>query len=117
MMTRTVLTLLSGLIFIALFGQRREPLDINIDWESYDPPSTLVVPEHPTTHAKFPFVDVHSHHWRMGEMNLDELIQEMDELNMKVVVNLSGRGGAALKAITDNVKKYGHHQHQYQKYR
>jgi len=41
-------------------------------------------------------------------MNLDELILEMDSLNMQVVVNLSGRGGQALKGITDNIKKYGH---------
>ena len=107
-MIRIVLLSLFVHIFLCMDGQRREPLDITIDWESYDPPSTLVVPEHPTLSAKFPFVDVHSHHWRMGEMNLDELVAEMDELNMKVVVNLSGRGGQALKQITDNVKKYGH---------
>ena len=100
--------LLFTLITLTLFGQRREPLDITIDWESYDPPSTLVVPENPVERAKFPFVDVHSHHWRMAEMNLDELILQMDSLNMQVVVNLSGRGGQALKGITDNIKKYGH---------
>lgn len=91
-----------------LNGQRREPLDIQMNWESYDPPSTLVVPEHPTVRAKFPFVDVHSHHFRMATMDLDQLISEMDELNMKVVVNLSGGGGERLKNITDNVKKYGY---------
>jgi len=101
-------TLCLVLISVALSAQRREPLDITIDFESYDPPSTLVVPEHPTNHAKFPFVDVHSHHWKMAEMDLDYLIAQMDSLNMQVVVNLSGRGGMALKGITDNIKKYGH---------
>lgn len=105
---RILLTILYITIYTFLQAQRQEPLNINIDWESYDPPSTLVVPEHPISSAKFPFVDVHSHHWRMGEMNLDELIAEMDSLNMQVVVNLSGRGGKALKDITDNIKKYGH---------
>jgi uncharacterized protein len=105
---RILLTILYITIYTFLQAQRQEPLNINIDWESYDPPSTLVVPEHPISSAKFPFVDVHSHHWRMGEMNLDELIAEMDNLNMQVVVNLSGRGGKALKDITDNIKKYGH---------
>ena len=100
--------ILFSLMSLSLYGQRREPLDITIDFESYDPPSTLVVPENPKDHAKFPFVDVHSHHWRMAEMNLDELIVQMDSLNMQVVVNLSGRGGTALKGITDNIKKYGH---------
>ncbi len=103
-------TCLLILLLIGLFlnGQRREPLDITIDFESYDPPSTLVVPENLRAQAKFPFIDVHSHHWRMAEMDLDELILQMDSLNMQVVVNLSGRGGRALKDITDNVKKYGH---------
>ena len=88
------LILLFVLVSISsLIGQRREPLDINIDFESYDPPSTLVVPEHLVDHAKFPFVDVHSHHWRMADMDLDELIGQMDSLNMQVVVNLSGGGG------------------------
>ena len=96
------------LINLALSAQRRGPLDISIDWESYDPPSTLVVPENHTTNAKFPFVDVHSHHWRMATMDLDKLIGEMDSLNMKVNVNLSGRGGKALKDITDNIKKHGY---------
>ena len=89
-------------------GQRREPLDIKIDFESYDPPSTLVVPENPVDQAKFPFVDIHSHHWGLSEMNLDELIGKMDRMNMKVVVNLSGRGGERLKAMMDNIKKYGY---------
>lgn len=79
-----------------------------MDFEEYDPPSTLVVPEHPTTHARFPFIDVHSHHWRMAEQDLDKLVSEMDELNMGVVVNLSGRGGRALKDITDHVKESDH---------
>ncbi len=97
------------LIYVELLNaQRREPLDITVDFEAYDPPSTLVVPEHPVVRAKFPFVDVHSHHWGLAEKNLDELIAEMDELNMQVVVNLSGRGGERLKKMMDNINKYGH---------
>jgi predicted TIM-barrel fold metal-dependent hydrolase len=79
-----------------------------MDFEAYDPPSTLVVPEHPKESAKFPFVDIHSHHWRMGEMDLDKLVREMDSLNMQVIVNLSGRGGAELVKIMENVNKSGH---------
>lgn len=106
---------LSSYLFIILLicaelmnAQRREPLDITVDFEAYDPPSTLVVPENPVVRAKFPFVDVHSHHWGLAEKNLDELIAEMDELNMQVVVNLSGRGGERLKLMMDNINKYGH---------
>jgi uncharacterized protein len=77
-----------------------------MDFEKYDPPSSLVVPEHPLRSSKYPFLDVHSHHWNMATQDLTQLIREMDSLNMGVCVNLSGRGGAALKAITDNIKKY-----------
>jgi len=79
-----------------------------MDFEDYDPPSTLVVPENPVTSARFPFLDVHSHHWRMAEQDLDQLIREMDSLNMQVIVNLSGRGGKALKDITDHVQESGY---------
>lgn len=89
-------------------AQNNQALDVKMDFEAYDPPSTLVVDEHPLTKSKFPFVDIHSHHWRMGEMNLNELIAEMDQLNMKVIVNLSGGGGERLKGISDNIKKYGY---------
>ena len=103
------LTFLCFILMVgSLMGQRREPLDITIDWESYDPPSSLVVPENPVVRAKFPFIDIHSHHWRIAEQNVDELIEKMDAMNMQVVVNLSGRGGERLKAMTENVKKYGH---------
>lgn len=79
-----------------------------MDFEAYDPPSSLVVPEHPITKAKFPFVDIHSHHWDMATKDLNLLISQMDQLNMGAIVNLSGRGGEALKNMTDNVKKYGY---------
>jgi uncharacterized protein len=99
-------------LFFLLFGAfafAQENTDTLImDWEAYDPPSTLVVPEHIITHAKYPFIDVHSHHWRMAEQDLDLLIRQMDSMNMEIVVNLSGRGGEKLKAMMDNVKKYGY---------
>jgi predicted TIM-barrel fold metal-dependent hydrolase len=108
---RYALVLFIATLFLgqSLFAQpnRREPLDINIDWESYDPPSTLVVPENPRYRAKFPFVDIHNHQWRLGEGDLSPLVSEMDSLNMQVLVNLSGRGGQALKQMTDNINAQG----------
>ena len=77
--------------------------NLKMDFESYDPPSTLVVPEHPITQSKFPFIDVHSHQWGMEDKDLSLLINEMDEMNMGIMVNLSGRGGELLKAMMDNV--------------
>jgi len=94
--------------FISADAQRREPLDLTIDWEDYDPPSTLVVPESPTPSAKFKFIDIHSHHFRMAGQDLDLLTSQMDELNMGIVVNLSGRGGERLKAIMDHVNASKH---------
>lgn len=97
--------LLLLLVPIALFAQRGEPLDIRMDFEAYDPPSSLVVPENPVVRAKFPFIDVHSHQWRMDTANLDGLVQEMNAMNMAIMVNLSGRGGRTLAAMTENVGK------------
>lgn len=79
-----------------------------MDFEAYDPPSTLVVPENPRTRAKIPFLDVHSHHWNMATQDLDKLIREMDSLHMGAIVNLSGRNGTALKAMQDNIVKHGY---------
>jgi uncharacterized protein len=64
----------------------------NMGFEEYNPPSTLVVPEHPVTKAKYPFIDVHNHQFGMPTQNLSKLVEEMDKLNMAVMVNLSGRG-------------------------
>jgi uncharacterized protein len=74
-----------------------------MDVEEYDPLSTLVVPEHPLTRAKFPFIDVHNHQWIMPVQDLDDLVEEMDSLNMGVMVNLSGFRGKILEWSLDNV--------------
>ena len=63
-----------------------------MSFEDYDPPSSLVVEGKEIKKAKYPFVDVHSHQWRMPTMDLNELVSEMDELNMKFSINLSGSG-------------------------
>ncbi|MDC3077189.1 amidohydrolase family protein [Flavobacteriales bacterium] len=72
-----------------------------MDIEEYSPISTLVVPQNPKTRSKFPFIDVHSHHWNMPIMNLDNLIEEMDSLNMKYQINLSGSGFAVFSGKQD----------------
>lgn len=93
--------------------QETEAPDVRMDFELYDPPSTLVVPEHPTPRAKYPFVDVHNHQWSMPEDDLDETVAEMDALNMAVMVNLSGRltfggrdGQAHLEGCLTNVAEH-----------
>jgi len=65
--------------------------------EEYQPKSTLVVPEHKINRAKFPFIDIHSHHWDPNPAYVDNLVKEMDTINLRVIVNLSGGTGEALK--------------------
>ena len=75
----------------ALGQQPPEAAEATMDFELYDPPSTLVVPENPRPAAQYPFVDVHNHQWTMPTDDLDATVAEMDALNMAVMVNLSGR--------------------------
>lgn len=76
-----------------------------MDFEKYNPESTLVVPEHVISHAKYPFIDVHSHHWNMGSQDLKELVDPMDAMNMTVMVNLSGGNGDRLQAMIRNINQ------------
>ena len=81
-------------LFTLLLTQQAEAQkgSARIDFETYNPPSSLVVPEHKLTKAKFPFIDVHNHQGNMPTQDLAFLLRQMDSLNMKVMVNLSGRG-------------------------
>jgi len=63
-----------------------------MDFEEYDPKSTLVVPTHIVNRAKYPFIDIHNHQWDMPSQDLRQLVSEMDKLNMAIMNNLSGRG-------------------------
>ena len=96
---KALLFLFSLLIIVLIFGgisyfvidkiQKKNNL---MDIEEYSPISTLVVPENTTNKSKFPFIDVHSHHWDMPVKDLSGIIKEMDSLNMKYMINLSGSG-------------------------
>ena len=55
----------------------------------YRPRTTLVVPEHPVPKARFPVIDSHNH-TTVSASNIDQLISEMNQLNLRVLVNLSG---------------------------
>jgi predicted TIM-barrel fold metal-dependent hydrolase len=65
--------------------------------EEYQPRSTLVTPEHKIDRAKYPFVDIHSHHWNPTADHVDQVVKEMDTINLRVLVNLSGGTGDRLK--------------------
>jgi len=63
-----------------------------------------VVPGSIIKKAKFPFIDVHNHQFQMPAMDLGKLITEMDKMNMKVMVNLSGQSGDQIKKSVANIK-------------
>ena len=75
-----------------------------MDFEKYDPVSTLVVPENKAIRAKYPFIDIHNHQRDMSPQALASLKAEMDKLNMGVMVNLSGQGGDRLKEYITNIR-------------
>ncbi|HLF45384.1 MAG TPA: amidohydrolase family protein [Chitinophagaceae bacterium] len=97
---------ITGMFFSFLASSQSTP---KMDFEKYNPTSTLVVAEHKLTKAKFPFIDVHNHQFNMPNMDLGTLIKEMDKLNMRVMVNLSGQSGnnivQSVKNIKDNYPK------------
>ncbi len=106
--TKWVLFPLAVLVFLGItywvIGKIQYRLNV-MDVEEYEPISTLKVPEHKLTHAKFPFIDVHNHQWTMPIQNLDKLVVEMDSLNMGLMVNLSGFRGKYLEWTLDNVNE------------
>lgn len=61
--------------------------------EEYSPRSTLVVPQHIVKRAKYPFVDIHLHPQAQTREQADKLVEAMDSLNMRVMVNSFVRGG------------------------
>lgn len=102
-MRKNCILVLSGLLFqLSVSAQQQKA---SMDFEKYEPVSTLVVPEHPVTHSRYPFIDVHNHQFSMPTMDLGVLIKEMDKLNMKVMVNLSGDSGEKIKSSIANIRK------------
>jgi predicted TIM-barrel fold metal-dependent hydrolase len=76
----------------------RPSRDAVMSIEEYDPKSSLKVPEHPKTRAKFPFIDVHNHQrGNMAPAQVDKLVADMDSINLQIMVNLSGGYGERLK--------------------
>ena len=71
--------------------------------EEYTPRSTLVVEEHEVPRAKYPVVDVHSHHRGLSPSRWAQVVSEMDALNLQVLVNLSGGFGRQLQRGLDSI--------------
>ena len=72
--------------------------------EEYQPKSTLVTKEHKIERAKYPFIDIHSHHWNPTPEHVEDLIRGMDSINLRVLVNLSGGTGEQLRQTVATMK-------------
>lgn len=103
-----VICLAAGLLACLATAQIEPPAEpeLAIPFYEYDPPSTLVVPEHPVTRARYPFIDVHNHQFQMADQDLAEVVAEMDALNMGIMVNLSGRGFQRIE-MPDGSTRFG----------
>ena len=95
--------IISGLSYyiITVIQKKNNLMDIG----EYSPKSTLVVDENKIYRSKFPFIDVHSHHWDMPIQDLSTLVSEMDSLNMAYLINLSGSGLATFFGKQDLMEK------------
>ncbi|WP_339925970.1 amidohydrolase family protein [uncultured Cyclobacterium sp.] len=89
------------LILLLVSAVNNALLSQEMDFESYNPQSTLVVPENLVTRAKYPFVDIHSHQSNVNDVLISRLIKEMDEMNMATMVNLSGKGSSRNRADSE----------------
>ena len=79
-------------------GTGRQPEWPPPNIRDYHPKSTLVVPEHSVPRAKFPVIDVHAHQpTPISPQEYDRVVQAMDRLNLRVIVNPSGSSGAQLR--------------------
>ncbi len=69
----------------------------------YRPKSTVVAPEHEVPRAKFPVIDSHSH-LRITPENIEQTIQEMNALNLRVLVNLTAGSGDRLRQAVQTIR-------------
>jgi predicted TIM-barrel fold metal-dependent hydrolase len=89
-----------ALALLALLTLRPSGSAQTMSIEDFDPKSTLRVPEHRPTRAKFPFIDIHTHHRDIAPAKLDQLLRDMDTLNMRILLN-SPVGGGHGKWVAD----------------
>ena len=96
----------TSLVFVISLILYNSSLAQDLTFEEYNPTSTLVVPGEIVKKAKFPFIDVHGHQYRMPNQDLKPVIAAMDTLNMGIMVNLSGRSGAELQKSVKNISDH-----------
>src|SRR5205809_7804274 len=86
-------------------AQGREPQLTPPTIREYKPKSTLVVPQHPVPHAKFPVIDIHSHQpTPISAGEFERVVKGMEDNNLRVLVNLSGSSGEQLRRGIDAIR-------------
>src|SRR5947207_9980624 len=86
-------------------GTGREPEFPVPKITDYKPKSTLVVPQHPVPRAKFPVVDIHGHPPPLsGPEVVERVVDSMDPLNLRVMVNANGTSGERLTEALQAVR-------------
>lgn len=90
-------------LFLLVFAISLTSLSQELSFEEYNPESTLVVPGEPILRAKYPFIDIHGHQYRMPEQDLTPVVAAMDTLNLAIMINLSGRSGEQLQKSIKNI--------------
>jgi uncharacterized protein len=90
-------------------GAERQPEFPVPSIRDYKPRSTLVVAEHKVPRAKYPVIDIHSHQPNpiSGEQ-FDRLVESMDPLNLRLLVNASGASGDRLQEAVAAIRSSRH---------
>jgi uncharacterized protein len=88
---------LAPLGLLGLLALSASPRAQDIGIRQYKPASRLIVAQHPVPRAKYPVIDIHSHHWNLNADRWAAIVPEMDALNLRILVNLSGGTGARLR--------------------
>jgi len=76
------------------------PMDA-VTARDYAPISSLVLPQTAVAKARFPAIDVHTHHLARTPQDVDEWIRTMDEVGIEVTVILGGATGASFDRLAE----------------
>lgn len=86
-------------------AQGREPEFPAPSIREYRPRSTLVVPVHKVSRARFPVIDIHGHPPALvNDDVINRIGAGMDSLNLRVMVNANGTSGDRLKQQLDAIR-------------
>ena len=107
---RVTLGVLGSLVLLVGLLLAQQPASQqSISIEEFDPKSTLVVPQHTLTRAKYPFIDVHIHQRPADQARVEQLLSDMDGINMRYAVSspVNGSWGEKTVNVIGAFRKFG----------